>query len=623
MGCTASTLPNSGVPNYIAEDYDDFDNRDDIEISHHDDHKSEVHLQNGIDRRNNYITGRPIQQHHQRQRQRQRRQSSFSCGGGSDHHIGMGSGPLSLNCGANPASITDSPEKCKRKEFSSSNAPSYCAAGVHQNIDDYLTEHSRQGLQYESATKQLQQLITPDEYDNLINIHPSQPPFLGSTYWVAVSPSQSSKKSLSYSRNSSTYSSPPQQHHQLLMTPQEGDGHPDNSNGHQYYPSLITPSTVDESSPIRGVDGTIEVDDCATFPTLLTPREDDDEECLTTRKLFSEEGTVATKTPRQSFKFNCIHPSLPSRTVTPPPPSPGRFSKYSNNSPNVTTFSGPGYQSSERYVTTLPSSKDPIRLRITESSNTSCNLHSSPSASSRRSPGDYYSFDPHFLNSSYKITQNGRTYGNGLQIKSCSGFMTLEDINGNVLAVMKSIYATNAPRRIVYAPQQRFKGQMCSSFRLRSMGKCALGSKKQRIMVVEGKEGIKLYPWVMVKKDSADINSPCSIHYVVEEKKSGGSFQCSPAFVGRHGFDDGGQTHTIVSRMDDCENSCDNPKGRRSNKDRRSTGTPCCVIMRDRSNIDAVDMVISPGIDPCLMICYLAMHTKMDLEPVLASVGGF
>lgn len=623
MGCTASTLPNSGVSNYIIEDYADFDNRDDIEISHHDDdHKSEeVHLQNDIDRRNNIITGRHTQQHHHRQRQR--RQSSFSCGGGSDHHIiGMGGGPLSLNCGANPASITDSPEKCKRKEFSSSNvdaisSSSYCAAGVHQRIDDYLT---------------------PDEYDNLVNIHPSQPPFLGSTYWIAVSPSQSSKKSSSYLRNNSnSYSSPPQQqqqsirkdqqqHNQILMTPQEGDDdNPDNSNGQQYYPSLITPSTVDENSPIRGVDRTIKVDDCATFPTLLTPREEDDEECLITRKLFPEEGTVATKTPRQLFKFNCIHPPLPSRSMTPPPPSPGRFRIHSDNSPNVTTFSGPGYQSSERYVTTLPSIKDPIRLRITESSNTSCNLlQSSPSTSSGRSPGDYYSFDPHFLNSSYKITQNGRTYGNGLQIKSCSGFMTLEDINGNVLAVMKSIYATNAPRRIVYAPQQRFKGQICSSFRLRSMGKCDTGSKKQRIMVVEGKEGIKLYPWVMVKKDSADRNSPCSVHYVVEEKKSGGSFQSSPAFIGRHGFDDGGQTHTVVSRMDDSENSCDNRKGRRrSNKDRRSTGTPCCVIMRDRSNIDAVDMIISPGIDPCLMICYLAMHTKMDLEPVLASVGGF
>ena len=53
MGCTASTLPNSGVSAYIVEDYDDFDNRDDIEISHHhDDCKSEVHLQNDIDRRN-------------------------------------------------------------------------------------------------------------------------------------------------------------------------------------------------------------------------------------------------------------------------------------------------------------------------------------------------------------------------------------------------------------------------------------------------------------------------------------------------------------------------------------------------------------------------------------------
>ena len=42
--------------------------------------------------------------------------------------------------------------------------------------------------------------------------------------------------------------------------------------------------------------------------------------------------------------------------------------------------------------------------------------------------------------------------------------------------------------------------------------------------------------------------------------------------------------------------------------------------MQDPTNVDAVDVTIAPGIDPLLMVCYLASHSKMDVEPIM---GGF
>ncbi len=538
--------------------------------------------------------------------------------------------------------------------------------GIFQ-YDDYYKHDDRRIDRHAHHTRQqsklLQQLISTDTYHDLHQMHPSQPPFLGSMYWQPATPPSSNSV---HSKKTLIGGSPPQsmtqchdkgqqqqqqQQQQLLLTP-----HQDNDDG--YYPSLITPSTVDENTPLH--DRTLEVD-CskgAPFPTLDTPREGDglytapweeEEEKeesvgsrqqgatkgakVLTRRLFSEEGggeasrnqstssfkasnarSTTAITPPQC-KLLCILPPPPKVDLTPPPPARHKY-HHRYDSPNVTTFMGPGLQWSERQVTTLPSYKDPIRLRITERSS-SYNFYSSPSpsvgdCSTRQSPGqlDYYSYDPSFLNSSYKITQNGRSYGNGLQIKSCSGFMTLEDANGNVFAVMKSI-ATEAPRSMVYAPKQRFEGQLCSGFRLKSMGKSDSG-KKQRIMVVEGKEGIKLYPWVMVKKESAELHSPCSVHYFVKEN-NGGSFQTSPAFIGRrHVFeDDGARTHTIVSRIDDSVSGDNNDS--RNNKGRR-TSTPCCAIVRDATNIDAVEMIISPGVDPLLMICFLATQTNLDLS---------
>lgn len=537
-------------------------------------------------------------------------QTSFSCGGGvgSNSNLGVAGSLSQLSC-VNQKSIQDSPERRKL----SSSISQIRAVSVYQH--------------------QLQQLLSRDS--SLNNIHPSQPPFLGSTYWVAATPPSSKSVHLNKSiiGVGLKHESGKQQH--LLSTPKE-DCLDDN------YPSLITPSTIDENSPMKSA---TEVDctRAAHFPSLHTRREDDGEEekekALLTRRLFSDEAgascckqsqisytqmTEDVATSSSSCILNCIPQSQPSRVdLTPPPPSPSCDNHRHNNrcdSPNVTTFKGLGFQSRERYITTSPSQKDPIRLRITEQS-TSYNFQSHPSTSFevysnrgfRANPtgvvGDSYSYDPYILNSSYNITQNGRPYGNGLHIKSCSGVMTLEDVSGNVLAVMKSIYATDSPRRIVYAPKQRYRGQLCSGFRLRSLGRDDL-NKKERTMVVEGNEGIQLYPWVMVKKESSTLYSPCSVHYFVEENK-GGSFQSSPAFVGRHGFDGGAHTHTIVSRI--IDSGCgDGGEGKRTRS--RRTSTPCCAIVRDPVNIDAVEMVISPGIDPLLMICYITIHTKMDIE---------
>jgi hypothetical protein len=87
-----------------------------------------------------------------------------------------------------------------------------------------------------------------------------------------------------------------------------------------------------------------------------------------------------------------------------------------------------------------------------------------------------------------------------------------------------------------------------------------------------------------------------------------GIFVTVPTFRGRHGFDGEWNTHTIVTRSV------------YGNKGGGVKEVPCCVIVRDPMNVDAVDVTIAPGIDPLLMICYLASHSKMDVEPIM---GGF
>jgi hypothetical protein len=85
-------------------------------------------------------------------------------------------------------------------------------------------------------------------------------------------------------------------------------------------------------------------------------------------------------------------------------------------------------------------------------------------------------------------------------------------------------------------------------------------------------------------------------------------FVTMPNFRGCHGFEGEWNTHTMVSRSSSTKNGGGVKE------------TPCCVIVRDPMNVEAVDITIAPGIDPLLMICYLAAHSKMDVEPIM---GGF
>jgi hypothetical protein len=175
-----------------------------------------------------------------------------------------------------------------------------------------------------------------------------------------------------------------------------------------------------------------------------------------------------------------------------------------------------------------------------------------------------------------------------------------------------------------------------------------------------------LYPWALIRKGGRTMKDECAIHLVNDEIKAktrggsgthprinnnnnnnnnGGSgiFHSEPSFRGRHGFDEcGRQTHTVVSRTTTSSTNDPDPpstktKARKNNDgaskrrngdasngfttDNNSTsleGVPCCLIIRDPSDLDAVDLTIAPGIDPLLMICFLASHSKMDVECIMS-----
>ena len=104
------------------------------------------------------------------------------------------------------------------------------------------------------------------------------------------------------------------------------------------------------------------------------------------------------------------------------------------------------------------------------------------------------------------------------------------------------------------------------------------------------------------------MGDDCSVFMVNDNARAGGRkstssgiFNSEPSFRGRHEFDRELHTHTVVNRTTTSLEE-----------------VPCCVIVRDSSNLDAVDITIAPVIDPLLMICYLASHTKMDVEPLLS-----
>ena len=269
--------------------------------------------------------------------------------------------------------------------------------------------------------------------------------------------------------------------------------------------------------------------------------------------------------------------------ITPPKPHPP--------SPNIATFYGHWGSRRERHVSTLPSqiTGKPIRLRITETR-----------------PTDMFSYDPYYSSGTYVITtENNRPYGNGLLMRMGTQFMSLEDGRGCTLAVIKSRY-THVPSSVIYAPKPRFAGQAPSGHRLSNL----TGSSEYC------SQSSELYPWALVRKEGRTMNDSCTIHLVDEtilrtntnglSRRNSGLFGTMPNFRGNHSFEGEWNTHTLVRRSVVYEG--------------KTVDEPCCVIVRDPTNVDAVDITIAPGIDPLLMVCYLASHSKMDVEPIM---GGF
>lgn len=335
----------------------------------------------------------------------------------------------------------------------------------------------------------------------------------------------------------------------------------------------------------------------------------------TPRRLFEEIDTTAEET---TFEIDEIEQQ---RVMFETPERVGRtfvdqgdipiFPSVAKSSPSTLTLTTLGGTCRERHVSTLPSDA-PIRLKVTDCSSHQ-RLHTNGtnlSQNSNNSPGDFCSFDPYFSTGKYKVTlRNGKPWGNGVHLKMSQQFMTLADSMGNVAAVVKSRY-THIPSVVLYSPRPRYAGQSPSSHGV---------SKDTKIVDLSSENGslvdhLPLYPWALISKSGRTMEDECCCYFIDEEsaslspsalstrvrKESASLFSSAAAFRGKHGFDRGLHTHTLVSRVDESED------------------VPCCVSVRDSNDCDVVDVTIAPGIDPVLMVCYLGAHMKMDIEPILA-----
>ena len=173
--------------------------------------------------------------------------------------------------------------------------------------------------------------------------------------------------------------------------------------------------------------------------------------------------------------------------------------------------------------------------------------------------------------------------------------MTLEDKHGKVYAACRSRY-TFIPSYIIYAPKPRFFDQTRSSHSF------------SRSNLSPGLDLVKLYPWALVKKQGRKLESAVTIHMIDDEARDG-SFKSDAIFHCAHQFTGGVQTHTVISRLD-----------KNSSTGVSSVGSPCGLSIREPFNqidLEVCDVTISPGIDPLLVLCYLTIHSKMDIEPRL------
>jgi hypothetical protein len=272
------------------------------------------------------------------------------------------------------------------------------------------------------------------------------------------------------------------------------------------------------------------------------------------------------------------------------------------------------------HINTLPSFKDahPIRLKIKESYQgyETKNLEqeggkmedmnaSNLSLLSDAEQACFFSYDPYFSLGTYLIsTLDGGQYGNGLNVKMGERYMTLQDRNKRVWGVMRSRH-TWIPSSVIYSPTPRYPSQTPSSHR-------PCGEMDGHLNA----DGVELYPWAIVKKHGRRMDHDVSIHMVAKKKLVstrntnkdmhvdmnnaggdlvGGLFDKKPAFRSRHGFDElDNHQHTVVYRVNAEDEE-----------------VPCCIMVRDPIKRDLFDITIAPGIDPLMIICYMAVHSKM------------
>jgi len=261
----------------------------------------------------------------------------------------------------------------------------------------------------------------------------------------------------------------------------------------------------------------------------------------------------------------------------------------------------------------------------------------------------FFSYDPYFSLGQYIISTSPssnpqQSYGNGLSVKLGEQYMTLQDKEGLVYAVTRSRH-TFIPSCVIYSPKPRFVGQTPSSHRPSTVNGIQMNNYHKH---GEDGDGVELYPWALAKKEGRRIDHDVSVHLVLEpenvksgEEMVGGLFQKRPTFISRHGFDkSNGHSHTVVYRIayeeggeemgvedvdfslhqNDAASSGDGSGsggrgGCSSTSEKKQIEIPCCVLLRDPIDRDVFDVTIAPGIDPLMIICYMAVHFKMDMEP--------
>jgi len=235
-----------------------------------------------------------------------------------------------------------------------------------------------------------------------------------------------------------------------------------------------------------------------------------------------------------------------------------------------------------------------------------------------------FSYDPSFTAGEYCITTlDDGDYGNGLCVKMGAQYMTLQDKDGRVWGIIRS-RNTFIPSAIIYSPKERYPGQIPTSHR-------PSGNEA---------DSVELYPWALVKKHGRRLEHDVSIHMVAdptsiagcdstftangtttshrnneENDLLGGLFETIPTFWSRHGFDNrhnqvhiDTHTHSVIFHVE-------------TNDDGSLEEVPCCMSVRDmESSTSTFQVTIAPGIDPLIVICYMAAHSKMDVEPNLVGL---